>query len=81
MILHIKEARYVKDFILWVRFNDGSQGEIDLREYLTGEVFEQLNDEKYFKDFTVDEVMETIVWSNGADIAPEFLYENMKVLA
>ncbi len=81
MILHIKEARYVKDFILWVRFNDGSQGEIDLREYLTGEVFEPLNDEKYFKDFTVDEVMETIVWSNGADIAPEFLYENMKVLA
>ena len=44
-------------------------------------MFEVLKNITAFKDFKVDPDIETIVWYNGADLAPEFLYENMKVLA
>lgn len=81
MILHVKEARYLHDYVIWLRFNDGAVGEVDLKEELYGEVFEPLKDLERFKDFKVDSDLETIVWGNGADLAPEFLYEKMKVLA
>ena len=81
MILHVKEARYLRDYVIWLRFNDGAEGEVDLKDELYGEVFEPLKDLAMFKTFKVDPDIETIVWENGADIAPEFLYDKMKVLA
>ena len=81
MILHIKEARYLHDYVIWLRFNDGTEGEVDLSDELDGEVFVPLRDVSKFKAFRVDPVLETIVWENGADLAPEFLYENVKIMA
>lgn len=81
MILHVREARYLRDYVIWLRFNDGAVGEVDLSGELEGEVFEPLRNPNAFKSFRVDSELQTIVWENGADMAPEFLYENMKVLA
>ena len=81
MFLHVQEARYRHDYVLWLRFNDGAEGEIDLKDELTGEMFRPLRNIDEFKRFRVDPELETIVWENGADLAPEFLYENMQVLA
>ncbi len=81
MILHVKEAKYLHDYVLWLRFNDGAEGVVDLKDELYGEVFEPLKDIERFKSFKVDPDLETIVWDNGADLAPEFLYDKMKVLA
>ncbi len=81
MILHVKEAKYLHDYVVWLRFNDGAEGEIDLVNELEGEVFGPLKDINKFKSFKVDPILETIVWENDADLAPEFLYENMKILA
>jgi hypothetical protein len=81
MILHVKEAKYLYDYVIWLRFNDGAEGMVDLKDELYGEVFEPLKDMKKFKSFKVDPDLETIAWENGADLAPEFLYEKMKVLA
>ena len=80
MILHVKEAKYLYDYVIWLRFNDGAEGEVDLSNELEGEVFGPLKDIQKFKSFKVDPILETIVWENGADLAPEFLYENMKIL-
>jgi len=80
MILHVTEARYVRDYVIWMRFNDGAEGEVDLSGELEGEVFESLRDVKKFKSFKVDPELDTIVWENGADLAPEFLREILKVL-
>jgi len=80
MFIHVREAKYLHDYVIWVRFNDGAIGEVDLRDELTGEMFEPLKDLSKFKSFHVDPDIETIVWDNGADLAPEVLYEKMKVL-
>lgn len=81
MILHVREARYIRDYIIRLRFNDGAEGEVDLRDELEGEVFEPLKDLRRFTRFRVDPEMQTLVCDNGADMAPEFLYEKMNVLA
>jgi len=81
MFLHVKEAKYLHDYVLWLRFNDGAEGEVDLENDLEGEVFGPLLDKRLFQQFRIDPELETIVWENGADLAPEFLYEKMNVLA
>ncbi len=81
MFLHVKEAKYIKGYVIWLRFNNEAVGEIDLQDELTGEVFGPLKELSEFQKFRVDPDMNTIVWENGADLAPEFLYEQMKVLA
>jgi hypothetical protein len=81
MFLHVKEAEYLRDYVIWLRFNDGAEGEIDLESELEGEVFGPLRDKQRFCEFHVDPELGTIVWDNGADLAPEFLYDNMRVLA
>ena len=81
MFLHVKEAKYLHDYVIWLRFNDGVEGEIDLAPELEGEIFGPLKDRRLFQRFCVDPEVETVVWESGADLAPEFLYENMRVLA
>jgi len=75
----VEEAKYVRDFVIWLRFRDGTSGEVDLRRELWGEVFEPLRDVEYFKQFTVDPELKTLVWPNGADFAPEFLHDAARV--
>ena len=72
------EARYVRDYVIWLRWNDGSQGEVDLRDELEGPIFEPLRDPSFFKGFTLSSEMHTLVWPNGADLAPEFLREHTR---
>ncbi len=44
-----------------------------LREKYRTEVFEALKDITVFRKVSVDPELETVVWPNGADLAPEFL--------
>jgi hypothetical protein len=81
MIPRVIDAKYIKDYTLYLRFSDGSNGEVDLEQKLDGEIFEPLRDITYFKYFTVNYELHTVVWPNGADFAPEFLYEKLQVLA
>ncbi len=79
MILHVIEAKYLKEFSIWLRFNDGAEGVVDLKNELYGEMFKPLQDTEKFKSFQVDPELETIVWENGADFAPEFLRDHLLV--
>lgn len=69
------DAKYVRDFVVWVKFSDGVEGEIDLREELSGPIFEPLRDVNRFKKFIVHPELQTLVWENDADFAPEFLHD------
>lgn len=68
-------AKYVRDFVVWVKFSDGVEGELDLREELSGPVFEPLRDVNLFKKFIIHPELQTLVWENDADFAPEFLHD------
>ncbi len=79
MFLHVVEARYVRDYVVWLKFSDGATGEVDLRTELDGPVFEALRDIEQFKRFSI--ACHTLAWPNGADFAPEFLREHVAVTA
>lgn len=79
MDYHVVEARYVAGHVLWLRFRDGTIGEIDLALALRGPVFEPLRDPAVFRQFQIHPEFHTLVWPNGADFAPEFLRDNVRV--
>lgn len=63
------------DYVLKVRFDDGAERTIDFEPILLGPLFGQLRDLHLFRQASVDEDLGTIVWPNGADIAPGVLYD------
>jgi hypothetical protein len=71
----VKKAKYIRDYKIEVTFADKKTKVVDLREHLRGEIFAPLQDVAYFKTFRVNEELDTIVWDNGADLCPDFLYE------
>ncbi len=73
---NVVRARYVEEFRIRLTFNDGIEASIDFRPWLSGPVFEPLKQLAYFRKFFVDGG--TVAWPNGADIAPETLYEAAK---
>ncbi len=81
MIPKVIEAKYVKGYVIHIRFSDGTKGAVDLTHELYGEVFEPLKDITTFKDFRIHPEFHTLCWPNGADFAPEFLYEKVKIPA
>ena len=72
-LLKITTAKYLGDYSFYLEFNDGTFGEADVSEELWGEIFEPLKDDDYIAEFHTDNG--TLEWPNGADLAPEFLYE------
>ena len=81
MIPRVIEARYVGEYVIWLKFSDGMEGEVDLGDELWGPVFEPLKDKKEFSRFRVHPELHTIVWDSGADFAPEFLYSIVGITA
>ena len=79
--MDVTEARYIGAYRIWLRFEDGTEGEIDLQQELTGGIFEPLRDRDYFQQFFVNPDTGTIEWPNRADFAPEFLLSNITVAA
>jgi predicted metalloprotease len=74
-MLHLTSAKHVRKKIIWLAFDNGVRGEVDLSESLIGPIFEPLNDDVEFAKFTFYSELKTIVWPNGADFAPEYLHE------
>jgi hypothetical protein len=78
MILHTTEVMPLPNFRLFLRFNNGQSGEVNLADELDGEVFGALRDPTLFATASQHPVMRTAAWANGADLAPEFLCDLMQ---
>lgn len=74
-------AQHVRGTVLHLRFRDGTEGDVDLLPALHGPVFEPLRDPSYLASFTVHPTLRTLVWPNGADLAPEYLYDRVRFAA
>jgi hypothetical protein len=73
-LIVVTKAIYLRDRILDLTFNDGLSAEIDFSAWIEKyPFFAPLKDTNYFKNFSLDGW--TVVWPNGADIAPETLHE------
>jgi hypothetical protein len=81
MVPKVIEAGYVRDYIIRIRFSDGIEGDIDFKDELNGQLFEPLKDKEYFRQFAIHPDFHTLYWPNGADFAPEFLYDKVRVPA
>lgn len=77
MIPKVIDVKYLSGYKLWIRFEDGTEGELDLEQDLWGPVFEEIKDKKLFSSVTVHPELNTITWPNGADFSPEFLYRKI----
>jgi hypothetical protein len=72
----VTQARHVEGFRIRLTFNDGLEAVVDFADWLDGPVFEPLKDPDAFARFFVE--AGAVTWPNGADIAPETLYERAK---
>ncbi len=76
-MLEVIEAKHSSGYTVHLVFNDGTEGEVDLKDSLWGPVFEPLKDESLFRQFTLSPILHTISWPNDADFAPEHLKAKM----
>jgi len=72
---YVQEASYAGGYKLRIRFENAEVRIVDLSGHLDGPVFEPLKDLAFFKRFTVNHDIDTVVWPNDADLSPDFLYE------
>ena len=73
MFIEVVKAEYIDGYRLLLLFNNGERRIVDLSNSLKGTVFAPLKDINFFKRFSVK--FNTVEWENGADLAPEYLYE------
>ena len=76
-MLEVTAAEYLDRYRIFVQFNNGESGVVDLECTLWGPMFEPLKDLAVFRRFEVSQVLHTIRWENDADLAPEYLLQKM----
>lgn len=72
----VTKAKHIDSYKIWLKFNDKKEGIVDLESAFANdhrEIFKELRNQEQFKKFKVD--ADTIVWENGLDLAPEYLYD------
>jgi len=75
MLYDVIRAKYVGGYKIELEFEDGKIGIVDFSRYLEKEgVFKSFEDNVFFRNFSVNEDLGTLTWSNGVDVAPEVLY-------
>lgn len=79
MYHYLTDAAYLRDYKVYVKFNTGEEGVVDLADTV-GEkgVFKPLKDPRVFAQLEFSRELETICWPNGADLAPEYLYRKLR---
>lgn len=75
MFLHVDGVTHLQRYELRLEFNNGTVKDVDLAGELHGRVFEPLRDPRFFGQVQVNPETGTIEWPNGADFAPEFLFD------
>jgi hypothetical protein len=75
VFLHVTGVQRLHDSCLWIHFSNGAVRDVDLARERFGVVFEPLRDPAFFARVAVNPETGTLEWPNGADFAPEFLFQ------
>lgn len=81
-MIWVTGAKALPDYRLWVRFSDGTEGDVDLKGLIESDarpVVVALRDPKVFAAIRVES--DTVVWQNGFDLAPEYLHQHTRAHA
>lgn len=75
MLYDIVEVKVIKNYTLYIRFENGTEGKVDISQIIPFEgIFAKLKDPEYFATVHLNEDLGTVVWDNGADLSPSYLY-------
>jgi len=78
MYLSIKDVKPTPDYLLHLKFENGEVRQFDMKPYLNFGIFQELKDISLFN--TVHISFDTIEWNNEADLDPEFLYRESRLI-
>lgn len=82
MLIDIIDVKPQNHYVLWLKFEDGTEGTVDIKNLLgdfTG-VFSKFKDLKYFQSVKIDKEIGTIAWPENIDLCPDVLYAAVKGL-
>lgn len=74
----IVEAKPLSDFRVWIRFETGTEGEVDLSELAGEGVFAAWNAPGFFAKVAVDPETHTLAWPGGIDLCPDALFDDLE---
>ena len=74
-LLDVTAVEVIGEYRLRLTFEDGLVGDVDFSSREWDGVFAPLRDPAFFAQVRVEPELGTIAWPNGADMAPETLYE------
>jgi len=73
----IVEAKPLPNYRLFIRFEDGAKGEVDLSSMVGNGVFMSWKDQSVFSKVSIDSTTGTVVWPGGIDLCPDTLYSDV----
>ena len=77
MTPRIVAVKALSKFNIWIRFQDGTQGPVDLSDLAGKGVFVRWKRPRFFRAVFVDKESGTVAWPGGIDLAPESLYRDV----
>lgn len=72
---YVTNVQHETGYLLLLTFEDGIRRRVDLAPHLDGEMFEPLREISLFRTARLNAEIDTVVWENGADMSPDFLYD------
>jgi Protein of unknown function (DUF2442) len=75
----ITEASVIGHGVLRLTFADGLSGELYVLDRMRGPVFERARTREGFAEVRVDVETGTVLWPGGADLAPDTLYQRLRL--
>ena len=68
------EVRAIEKYKIYIKFKNGEEKILDMKEMLDKKYYQKLKDYEYFKNVKISKTGITIEWEDGEDLAPENLY-------
>ena len=80
MFPKLLEIKPLANYTLWLKYDDGTVGEVDLTELTEKGVFKKIKDKTFFKQVYIDKETDAVAWNEDLDLCPDSLFLKLKGL-